>query len=441
VEFGVTPAEVPQQQLRPIAAALYAILSLVSLGIVLFVGHYLLNNPAVMASTTTSARAYYVLLAILGLAVAAFLFGALRSTARLTGNQFGYAIDLGGPVVIAVLVVAGGYYFIRVPEDFVLTVRLRSNPPITNVSKTSILVDLDGRRDRREFTTLGEAIVPSVPARFKGAKFPIQFQSETYRLTAPKTEYEIPDNAVLYLEVEKLANSEEGQKAPDLCDGSPVIQLRNSGWMAFQNHNFDAAERAANSLQKCDERDYFAYNMRGAVAFYRQKYDQAVHYFEKASQLAPNKPDLRNNLGDALIELALQSPSDKKAERLAKALDQYLSVAYPGDFSNYKIARAQLFSGDTGSALNRAKSVSNEYDYDGGRGKARILEGAIYLQMIKDAPEKNDELLRMAQAAFSEGVRSDRAFWTGIFVDGKINLAEPFRPIQQIYGEYAKRWM
>jgi len=98
------PAEYRSQ---PLGAASYAGLSFASLLVCIFIGGYLLSSSAAIISAATSARGYYVLLAVLGLASAAFLFGAMRSHAQLTGNNFGTAFEFGGPVVVAILVVLG----------------------------------------------------------------------------------------------------------------------------------------------------------------------------------------------------------------------------------------------------------------------------------------------------------------------------------------------
>jgi hypothetical protein len=57
-----------------------------------------------------SARAYYVMLFFLSLSSATFLFGAMRSIASLRGMHLGAAYEFGGPAVIAIVVVLGGFY-------------------------------------------------------------------------------------------------------------------------------------------------------------------------------------------------------------------------------------------------------------------------------------------------------------------------------------------
>lgn len=189
---------------QPLAAAAYALVSFISLGICLWAGWYLLTQPIVMGSPETSARAYFVLLAILGLASAAFLFGAMRSSARLTGNVYGYALELGGPVVIAVLVVAGGFFATKQPTEFTLVVRLRGTEAITNTQDTFLKVDLGVRRETAVFES-GQTTILGVPARFLKGELPIEFASKRYRLKDEKGMLKVPSEGIVYLDVVRVA--------------------------------------------------------------------------------------------------------------------------------------------------------------------------------------------------------------------------------------------
>jgi len=149
------------------------------------------------------------LLVLLGLCAAAFLFGAMRSVAHLRGSHFGFTLELGGPVVVAALVVFGGFQLTAVPGEFTLTVRLRGpDPPAEMAKEASIVADIEGRRDAREFSGLGEAVVPGIPSRLRNSDIPITFQSKTYRVRDSKTLYRIPPNSVIYIEVTKIANDQ-----------------------------------------------------------------------------------------------------------------------------------------------------------------------------------------------------------------------------------------
>src|SRR6266705_5484336 len=60
---------------------------------------------------------YYVVLLPLGLCAAVFLFGVVRSFARYKGAQYGGTLELSGPIVAFVLVVAGGFVLMSRPTS------------------------------------------------------------------------------------------------------------------------------------------------------------------------------------------------------------------------------------------------------------------------------------------------------------------------------------
>ena len=66
---------------------------------------------------------YFIILIPLGLAAAAFLFGAMRSHATYSGKSPYGTLELSGPVVVLALVVLGGMMANRA-ETFALTVRV-----------------------------------------------------------------------------------------------------------------------------------------------------------------------------------------------------------------------------------------------------------------------------------------------------------------------------
>ena len=88
-------------------AAPFAVLSLVTflLGIGLLTVMIWKGEPS-----RTLGLLYYIVLLTLGAASAAFLFGVFRSYSQYTGKVIGGNLELGGPVVVFVLVVVGGFY-------------------------------------------------------------------------------------------------------------------------------------------------------------------------------------------------------------------------------------------------------------------------------------------------------------------------------------------
>ena len=200
------------------SALFYATLGLAGLVFAVGIGFYIAQNASVLVANRITSQAYYILLIVMGLSAAIFLFGVLRSTATLTGNQYGVAFDLGGPIVAAVLVVLGGFLLIPpFPEDFNLIVRFTNNDghPVAEVAQDAwVLVDLDDIRERLQLSPTAEATVRSVPFRFKVSAAAISLESKIFRIKDKKAAYPIPSNGVISLEAELLPSINKPQETP-----------------------------------------------------------------------------------------------------------------------------------------------------------------------------------------------------------------------------------
>jgi hypothetical protein len=154
-------------------------------------------------------------LVLFGIATAVFLFGVLRSAATLSGTSFGYAVDLGGPIVAAVLVVAGGFYFGVPVGEFALTIFIRTTEPVSEVAKDAkLVVDFEGRRERSEISSSGEVTIKGIPGRLRNADIPINLESKSYRLKDPLRTYRIPANAVIYVDIIPISTG--GLNSPEI---------------------------------------------------------------------------------------------------------------------------------------------------------------------------------------------------------------------------------
>lgn len=80
------------------------LLSLLSLILILFL---ISNDPL----NKFSGILFYIILIPFGLVSAGFLFGSLKSYAKASGKNIHGTLELGGPVVIFVLIMYGGIYF------------------------------------------------------------------------------------------------------------------------------------------------------------------------------------------------------------------------------------------------------------------------------------------------------------------------------------------
>lgn len=213
---------------RPLAAVGYALLSFASLAVVILIGWQLLSVPAVTNSYILATRVYYVLVVILGLAVAAFLFGAMRSRARLAGTHLGFTLELGGPAAVLALVVVGGFWLAKSPDEFSLVIRLRSAEPITDTAETWIRVDLGDRRERRSFSALGEVVIPAIPVRFRDVELPMEFESRMYNIKDPKTGYRAPESGVIYLDVVRRSGSDPDRQQLSVSPAAVTVLDSNA---------------------------------------------------------------------------------------------------------------------------------------------------------------------------------------------------------------------
>ena len=167
---------------QPLSAMAYALIALgglaIGIGLLFF---YVYQVPKLIESGAQN-QIFYLLLIPWALACAAFLFGAMRSYARFTHQHLGSYLELGGPVVLFCLVVAGGFKLVpAAPETFDLTVRPHSadgrNPIITS---GTITIDLDTARRTESLGANGEADFKGIPPRFRGATLKILPQVEGY---------------------------------------------------------------------------------------------------------------------------------------------------------------------------------------------------------------------------------------------------------------------
>jgi hypothetical protein len=150
---------------------------------------------------------YYIVLIPVGLASAAFLFGALRSSAKYSGKTSYGSIELTGPVVIFCLVVIGGFYFATPESEFLLTVRTNVvNEPEKILSHGSLILDIGEQRLDKQLNENGEVSFAGIPSRFLGKSVNIIPQINGYKIKGSGSII-IPDNHIIYLELEERKDS------------------------------------------------------------------------------------------------------------------------------------------------------------------------------------------------------------------------------------------
>lgn len=160
---------------------------------------------------------YYIVLLPLGLFVAAFLFGAMRSYAHYTGKQLSGTLELGGPIVGAALVVIGGFVLgTPQPGSFPLTVFVHGEGgKLDMVARNTgfVVIDLDGDRRREAIGDKGQAFFPAVPSLFREKPLPVSVDLPGFKPMGTGS-YPLEGNSI-YLPVRRLARSIRGYVQDD----------------------------------------------------------------------------------------------------------------------------------------------------------------------------------------------------------------------------------
>jgi len=150
---------------------------------------------------------YYIILIPVGLASAAFLFGALRSSAKYSGKTSYGSIELTGPVVIFCLVIIGGFYFASPESDFLLTIRtVDPAKPEKIINEGTIIIDFGDQRLDKKLNENGEVMFSGVSSKFIGKPVNIFPQIKGYKIKEGNS-IPIPENRIIYLELTERIDS------------------------------------------------------------------------------------------------------------------------------------------------------------------------------------------------------------------------------------------
>jgi hypothetical protein len=237
----------PPRNHQPLSAAGYALLSFVGLCIALFVGWFIISKSPVLLAGGIFNQAYYILLAVLGLAVAAFLFGAMRSAATVSGNYFGLALDLGGPAAGAALVVVGGFWLTKPNPSFDLTIRLQGDSISEgNTGDDWATVDIGQKHDRLPIDRLGDAIDRSLNTELRNQQVRVSLDSKRFRIKDQQESYAIPADGVLRLNVEPVdPRIKKRKELATLLDS--VVEKMKASQIANDEFVFPAVRAYINS--------------------------------------------------------------------------------------------------------------------------------------------------------------------------------------------------
>ncbi len=137
---------------------------------------------------------FYVLLIPLGLSAAAFLFGAMRSFARIQGLEISKNLELGGPAAIFVLVVIAGFKIVpAAPDTFDFTVFVRGNNESLDraIFNGDLKIDIEGTRSSSHIDKDGRAQFQKISAKYLAHTTRIVSDVNGFRLVAPDSVYSL----------------------------------------------------------------------------------------------------------------------------------------------------------------------------------------------------------------------------------------------------------
>jgi hypothetical protein len=127
---------------------------------------------------------YYPILLAFGLCAAVFLFGVLHSYASYRGRHFGGGLQLGGPVVVFSLVVAGARIMVPNAATFSITLYVhgpRGHQDAVLQNTGAVSLDLDERVTER-IGDKGQAVFPAIQPRFRDQEVQPAVESDSYEL-------------------------------------------------------------------------------------------------------------------------------------------------------------------------------------------------------------------------------------------------------------------
>ena len=182
---------------------LYAFISLASFLCAAALLATLIQHADLLTHFGLIGHVYYPVLIVFGLCSAVFLFGVLQSYAAYRGRHFGGVLELGGPVVVFALVIAGAKFLIPENETFSIQVYVHGPGGMHDrvlPRLVSITLDLD-KRETQSLDDDGKAVFPAVPGRFRDQAVPVSVLSDVYLVADPSERLRLTPGLV-YLTVE-----------------------------------------------------------------------------------------------------------------------------------------------------------------------------------------------------------------------------------------------
>jgi hypothetical protein len=201
-------------------AAFYAIVSAMALAAAGTSAWFIVSRLDVLAKFMAIDKAYYVLLVLLGLGVAAFLFGAMRSYGSIRGRRFGAAFEFGGPAAGALFVAIVGMELTGSARPFDLTIRFVDMQNISSQDRAEI--DLGNRHELVQIGPLGDVIVRDVDPKTKSDRIFIKLISAEWQVKNPAAAYFVPSDSLIRIAIERIPNTVLRSR-PELLTNAEIL--------------------------------------------------------------------------------------------------------------------------------------------------------------------------------------------------------------------------
>lgn len=164
----------------------------------------MVSSASMLLQVGLTGHVWYVLLLLLGLFAAVTVFSLFKSYARYRGKALGGTLELGGPVVVMLVVVALGFYLVPTPpsvppQHFDLTVFLhgkagRQAVVLRNHGKVSLGLGADKRIEA--IGDKGEVRFAGIPGDLRDREVALGLDDDTYELVNPEQTIRLDQEAV-----------------------------------------------------------------------------------------------------------------------------------------------------------------------------------------------------------------------------------------------------
>lgn len=175
-----------------LVAAVAAVVGLVLLSAMLW-------NASMLVRLGLTGYVWYVLLLLLGLAAAVTVFALFKSYARYKGRVLNGTLELGGPMVVMLLIIFLGFYLVPPPpQRFDITVFLHAEAGRQAVvlrNSGHLSLDLGADRRTESVGDKGEVRFIGVPIDMRDRKVAVALDANKYELVDPNLEITLNQDA------------------------------------------------------------------------------------------------------------------------------------------------------------------------------------------------------------------------------------------------------